>query len=383
MKVLCKREHLRDALGVVNGVIPIKSTRQAIENVYLAATDDALELVGTDLEVAVRYRIGPGPDDAGDEADIKVEDPGAVLIPARIAAEFVRDLSGDTVTLTADETTCTITSGNDRCELVVADTDEFPVVPRFEEEDSLPIQGGILNRLVSRTSFAAAREAGRYAMHGILTLVEDETLRMVATDGRRLAVASAPIEAPSSGGKKGKQSGRRAIVPTKGMQLFGRVIDDPLETVRVHFGENQIGLKTRRAEIFARLLDGEFPRYQAVIPQSSSYVLEADSELFNRKLRLVSNVTASDTRAVKLAFSKGQLDIHARSSGCGEASAQMEIKYKGKAAEIAFNPDYLMDGLKNCESETVQFEFNESTAPGKLCLGEDYFYVVMPITIDT
>ena len=100
-----------------------------------------------------------------------------------------------------------------------------------------------------------------------------------------------------------------------------------------------------------------------MIPQSSAYVLEADSELFNRKLRLVSNVTASDTRAVKLAFSKGQLDIHARSSGCGEASAQMEIKYKGKAAEIAFNPDYLMDGLKNCESDTVQFEFNESTAP--------------------
>jgi len=212
-------------------------------------------------------------------------------------------------------------------------------------------------------------------MHGILTLVEEQSLQMVATDGRRLAIASTPIEASAD-------SKKRAIIPTKGMQLFGRVIDDPLEQIQVHFGENQVGLRTRRAEMFARQIEGEFPRYASVIPSETSNRCEADAELLHKKLRLVSNVTAADTRAVKLAFAKDQMTIEARSATCGQASAEVEIAYKGKSAEIAFNPDYLMDGLKNCERDVVQLDFNDRTAPGKFTLGENYVYVVMPITIE-
>ena len=256
------------------------------------------------------------------------------------------------------------------------DVDEFPVVPRFEPDGAIPMQGGTVTKLVNRTAFATAREPGRYAMHGILTQIEDGVLRMVATDGRRLAYASHPIEANGA-------PHQRAIVPTKGMQLFSRVILDPLENVHVHFSENQIGLRTSRAELFARLIDGDFPRYAAVIPASASNVIEADAELLNKKLRLVSNVAVSETRTVKLTFSKGQLDMIARSTGCGEATAQMDVHFKGKEAVIAFNPDYVMEGLKHHERETVTIEFNERTAPGKFILGEDYFYIVMPITIDT
>jgi DNA polymerase-3 subunit beta len=367
MKVLCQRERLRDGLSVVGSVIPQKSTRPAIENVYLAATDDGLELVGTDLEVAVRYRLGE---------DSKVEEPGTALIPARVAADFVRDLTGETVTLETQDEKCTILAGVDRCELVTADPDEFPVVPRFEAEGALSVQGGTFTRLVARTHFAAAREPGRYAMHGILTQLEDGLLRTVATDGRRLAVASYPIETDGA-------APRRAIVPTKGMQLFARVIQDPLESVSLHFGEAQIGLRTKNAELFARLIDGEFPRYAAVIPTSVENSIEADAELMARKLRLVSNVTASDTKAVKLTFSKGEMNLAARSAGRGNASGQMEVDYKGKAAEIAFNPDYVLDGLKNCETDRVRLEFNEKTSPGKFTLGENYVYIVMPITIYT
>lgn len=351
----------------MNSVIPAKSTRPAIENLYLAARDDALELVGTDLEVAIRYRIAD---------DVKIAEPGTTLIPARVASEFIRDLSGETVSLETRDDHCVIQSGVDRCELVTIDTDEFPVVPRFEEEGSLTLQGGTLARLVGRTAFAAAREAGRYAMHGILTQVEDNSLRLVATDGRRLAITHTAVETNGS-------APRKAIVPTKGMQLFARTIDDPLVNVRLHFGENQIGLETPKAQVFARLIDGEFPRYAAVIPSTTANSVEADAELMNKKLRLVSNVTASDTRAVRLSFTKDQMDIFARSAGYGEASARMEVAYRGEETGIAFNPDYVMDGLKNCEKDVVQLEFNEKTAPGKFTLGENYIYVVMPITVDT
>ncbi len=370
MKVLCERERLREGLTVATSVIPLKSTRPAVENVCLVATDHALELVGTDLDVAVRYRID----------DVKVEEPGTVLVPARVAADFVRDLTGDTVQLRTKGETFLVESGSDRCELTTVDPDEYPVVARFSEDGSVPVLGSTFTRLVSRTSFAAAREQGRYAMHGILTQVEGDTLKMVATDGRRLAVATSAFEADATGAAP---KASRAIVPSKGMQLFCRVIDDPLEQVRIHFGENQFGLKTSKAEVFARLIDGEFPRYTAVIPASTENLVEVETELLIRKLRLVANVTSADTRAVRLSLDKGKMTIFGRSAAMGEATTELDVEFEGKAGDIAFNPDYVIDGLKNCELERVRLEYNEKTSPGKFTLGENYIYIVMPITIDT
>jgi DNA polymerase-3 subunit beta len=366
MKVLCERDRLREALQVVTSVIPVKSTRPAIENVFLAATDDALELVGTDLEVAVRYRI----------EDVKVEDPGTALIPARVAADFVRDLGGETLTLETRGESFHIENGADSCELTTMDPDEFPVVARFPDgSQGLRLLGETFQRLVQRTGFAAAREQGRYAMHGILMQVKDDALEMVATDGRRLAIASSPIEENGA-------AGSRAIVPSKGMQLFCRVIDDPMERISLHFGDNQLGMKTSKAEIFARLIDGEFPRYAAVIPAQTENLVEASAELLGQKLRLVSNVTSADMRAVKLSIEKERLTIYGRSAAAGQATAHMEVDFQGTPSEISFNPDYIVDGLKNCELESVRLEFNERTSPGKFTLGENYIYVVMPITID-
>jgi DNA polymerase III subunit beta len=366
MKILCDREKLREGLAVANNVIPNKSPKPVLSNVCLVATADALELVGTDLDVAVRYRI----------EDVKVIEPGTAVVPARVTLDFVRDLEGETVQLETRANNCTISSGSDSCELVTVEADEFPVVARFDEQGSISLQGGAFTALVTRTSFAAAREQGRYAMHGVLTVIQDGTLKLVATDGRRLAVASTLIEAPQSQPKP-------VIVPTKGMQLFCRAIDDPLDQVRLSFSENQIGLKTRKAEVFARLLDGEFPRYEAVIPGECANSIEADCELLQRKLRLVANVTGEEARAVRLSVKKNQLELFGQSAGRGEARAQMVVEFKGKQAEIAFNPDYVLDGLKNCIGQPVRLEFNEKTSPGKFMLGENYVYVVMPITIDT
>jgi len=366
MKVLCDREKLREGLAIVNNVVPARSTKPVLETVCLVATDDALELVGTDLEVAVRYRID----------DVKVDEPGPALVPARVALDSVRDLSGETVQLETRNDNCLIQGGADTCKLVTMDPDEFPVISRFGEEDTISIQGGTFTRLVNQTAFSAAREPGRYAMHGILTQICDGTLKLVATDGRRLALANAPVDHDGEAGKP-------AIVPTKGMQMFCRVIHDPLDQVRFHLGENQIGMKTRNAEIFARLIDGEYPQYELVVPEATSNTMEADAELLARKLRLVANVTGDEARAVRFQLRKGELELFGHSVGRGEAHAHMEVCYEGGESSIAFNPDYVLDGIKSCDSDTVRLEFNDKTSPGKFTLGESYIYIVMPITIDT
>jgi DNA polymerase-3 subunit beta len=366
MKVLCDREKLREALAVVNSVVPSKTTKAVLTNVCLVASTDALELVGTDLDVAVRYRLSD---------DVKVDETGTLLVPARVALDFVRDLSGETLVIEAGAARCVLRSGEDDCELVMADPEEFPVVPRFEDGGAYTMQAGRFSNLVGKTAFAAAREQGRYAMHGVLAEVEDQNLRLVATDGRRLAVASAPLEAR-------RPLEKPVIVPTKALQLFCRVVRDPLENVQLSFSESQIGFRTSQAEVFARLIDGEFPRYAAVLPREASHRVEADAELFSRKLRLVANVTGDEARAVRLSFQNGQMELFGQSAGRGEAHARMAVEYGGDEAEIAFNPDFVLDGIKNCEGGTLKLEFNERTSPGKFQLGENYVYVVMPITID-
>ena len=366
MKVICDREKLREGLALANNVIPAKSTKPVVENVCLVATDSALELVGTDMEVSLRYCID----------DVKVDDPGTAVIPARVAFDFVRDLSGETITLETKGSTCTSESGADTCELVTVDPDEFPVVARFDGESTITMQGGNFAKLVDQTAFAAAREPGRYAMHGVLAELEADTLRMIATDGRRLALSETPVD----GGKC--KDGAQSIVPTRGMQMFCRAISDPLDQVQLQFGETKVGLKTKNAEVFARLIDGEFPRYAAVIPAETTRRMEADRDLLAKKLRLVANVTGDEARAVKLKMTKNQLEVFGQSAGRGEATAHMEVDYKGDTAEIAFNPDYVIDGLKNCTLDTLSLEFTEHTSPGKFQLGEGYVYVVMPITVD-
>lgn len=380
MKVVCDRELLRDGLAVVNNVVPGKSTKPVLENVCLVATVDALEILGTDLECSVRYRLPVSQVPAGEGGELmptlRVEEPGIAVIPARVALDFVRDLASDEVVLETHEQNCVISGGEDKCELVTLDADEFPVIASFGDAPTLQMLGGAFAKLVNRTSFAAAREGGRYAMNGVLAEFEDGRMKLVATDGRRLAYASAPCE-----GRPIDRT-RPAIVPTKGMQLFCRVIGDPLERVDLSFTENQVGLRTKNAEIFARLLDGEFPKYAAVIPKDATNFVEADSELLQRKLRLVANVTGVEARAVRFKLGKGDLELFGQSVGRGEARARMDVDFKGSSAEIAFNPDFVIEGLRHCEEPVVKLAFNEKTSPGKFQLGEEYIYVVMPITVD-
>lgn len=379
MKVICDREKLREALAVVNNVIPAKSTKPVLENVCLVATVDAIEILGTDLECSVRYRIpvstGGGSGELK-EPVVKVVETGIAVVPSRVTLDFVRDLSGSEVTLSTQEQNCFIQSGEDKCELATVDPDEFPVIPSFGDTPTLSIQGGNLTRLVNRTAFAAAREAGRYAMHGVLAEVEDGMLKLVATDGRRLALSA--VECQS----RPVDRARPAIVPTKALQLFCRVVADPLEQVQLEIGDNQVGMKTKNAEIFARLIDGEFPRYVAVIPRETANFVEADADLLARKLRLVANVTGSEARAVRMRLSPDSLELFGQSVGRGVAHARLDVTFKNSAAEIAFNPDFVLEGLKNCETGNVKLEFNEKVSPGKFTLGENYIYIVMPITVD-
>ncbi len=364
MKVICNRETLRDALSIANQLVPTKTTKPVLENVCLVATDNALEFLATDEEVAMRYTLD----------DVQVGETGVAVIPARIAMEVVRDLSGEMCQIEMIGTRCRISSNLDHCDLVTADPDEFPVIGRFEATQHISIQGGVLAKLISQTSFAAAREPGRYAMHGIQLTLPGDRLQLVATDGRRLAKVSTVVDTQGI-------TTDPLIVPTRGMQLFSRVIADPLDQVHLEFSNDRIGMRTRGAQVFSRVIEGQFPIYDALFPEEHKYEVEVDRDVFGQKLRLAASV--GQEQGVRMELSSGKIGLFVRSISRGEAEASMEAEYQGEDAEIAFRPDFVLEGVKRCESDRLTLSFNGPSSPGEFRLGADYRYVVMPVTIDT
>jgi len=367
MKVLCSREKLREAFSVVGNVVPSKSTKPVLQSVRIEAKKGKVELSATDLEVSVRYRI--------DEAQVEKE--GIVVLPSA-AGDFIRDLGDETVTLLSEGSNCYIQGLSDSCQLVGADPEEFPRIPEFEEKNAVGIPAGEFAEMARRTSFAAAREMGRYAMNGVLLEIGPEVVRMVATDGRRLALAEKGIE-------KGPKVQVTAIVPAKGIQQFLRSLDPSAEEVQVSVTPSQIAIRTGKAQVFVRLLEGEFPKYAAVLPQDCPHGAEFDRAKIQQKLQLVANLTGDDSRSVRWTFQEDSIQLSASAAGRGEAKAELEarVKLKGApSAQVSFNPDYILEGLKASDAETVRLEFADKDKPGKFLLGENYVYVVMPITLE-
>lgn len=367
MKVLCNRDQLREALSVVGNVIPSKSTKPILQSIRIEAKKNKLEISATDLEVAVRYRI--------DEAE--VEKDGVLILPSKLA-DFIRDLGDESVSLVSDGMNCHVKGLSDSCTLVGQNPEEFPKIPEFEEKSAYRVEAQALSQLAKKTAFAAAREMGRYAMNGILTELSAESIRMVATDGRRLAMSDCAIE-------KGPKETSVAIVPSKGMAQFIRCLDPETEHVELSLSNHQIAMKTGRAQVFVRLLEGEFPKYQAVIPKEVPHSAEMDRAKLIQKLQLVANLTGEESRSVRWTFASDKVKLSAEAQGRGEAKAELDAKIKGKGAadtQISFNPDYVLEALKASDAELVRFEFSDKDRPGKFLLGERYIYVAMPITLE-
>jgi len=369
MEVVCERQRLRQTLGLVSHVVPSKTTKPVLQHFRLRAEAGALTIEATDLEVAVRQRM-----DA-----VRIRKDGVCTVLARTLSDFVRDGESEEVSLRLDGTNLAVASGRDSGVLPTGDVDEFPTIPRFGEGEAIEIAGTAWSRMAGRTVFAAAREAGRYAINGVLVEVSGEQLKLVATDGRRLALTFIPLpQAPA---------GRRtAIVPIRGVEQFRRAVDamgDPSSPVTLALGEREFAFRAEATEVFSRVLEGEFPRYEGVVPKDPPNAAEVDRQVFLQRLRCVANFTSEEARGVRLEFGEKNLRFSAKSAGRGEGKSEMEVVLRGRPTEVAFNPDYLRDAVEAAgageETNTFRFEFTDRNSPGKLLFGEDFCYVVMPI----
>jgi DNA polymerase-3 subunit beta len=257
------------------------------------------------------------------------------------------------------------------------DAAEFPEIAGFKDEKYHEVTAGALREMIRRTVFAAARESARYSMTGVLWEFSGEQIRLVATDGRRLAVATSSATNHGAADTKGATH----VVPTKAMGLLERLLQDAAEPVRVVLRPNEALFQTERATLYTRLVEGRYPNYQEVIPKKAATKIPLDVSKFQSAVRQAAIMTDEESKRVIFTFGKGKVTLQADAGESGKSKVELPIDYDGKEIKIAFDANFVTDMLRVLPPDAaLSLELVDSQTPALFRQGADYQYVVMPLT---
>jgi DNA polymerase III subunit beta len=337
MRFTITREKLQEGLAAVSASIPSKTTLPVLANILVETTDRGIRLSGTDLDIAVSTEVS---------ADVEAH--GAVTIPARKLSEIARELLPSPVKIgAAGEQRITLESGRSRFKLLGIPRDEFPTFPTVKFDGSWRARSGDLHELIGHTVFAVSSEESRPILNGVLWELRPEYMRMVATNGHRLAKMELGVNGAGS---------HDLIVPPKALEQVRRLFpaDEELEIAR---GENHLGFRSPITTVYTRLIEGPFPPYEGVIPKDNEKVATADRQALMGALRRMSIVASDQTHRVRLGLNAGMIKFSVQTPDLGEAQDEVAVRYQGDPLDIGFNASYLLEILKNMPTEEVRLTF--------------------------
>ena len=363
MKIICQKSELVRGIQTVQNVISSKTTLPVLSHILMKAENNKLQLCATDLEVGIRSSV---------EAEVVQE--GAVTMPGRTIGDIVKEAPEEKIEILADEKSkVTISCGKSLFRIMGLPKEEFPKLPESGKGKGFDISKKTMKELIKKTSFAISREEARYALNGILFEVGKEEITAVSTDGRRLAKVKKAIA--------GTKTEKQVILPSKAVNEVNRIIEDVEGEVRMAIGENEVTFEMDGIMLMARLVKGDFPDYDKVVPKTYSDRITLDREKFLSGIRRVSLLTSEKSNTIKISLSRDRMVLSASTPELGEASEEMDISYEGEEEILAFNPVYLMDFLRNEACKEIYFEIINPVSPAVLrpVEEENYFYVVMPI----
>ena len=367
MKVRCHREGLLSAFQLASAALPSRDLKPILLNVKAIAAKDRCTLLATDLELGIRL----------DVRGVTVEDPGEALLPASRLLAILRESTDEQISIDADEKSCMVHGQHNEFEMGGENPADFPDVPEFSDEKYHEIASGVLRNMIHRTIFAAAAENPRYALTGVLWELEGDQARLIATDGRRLAVTRG--EAVSHGGHDTK--GQTHVVPTKAMQLLERNLQDPAEKILVTLRTNEVLFKTERAVIYSRLVEGRYPPYKEVYPKKQTIKLPLVVGAFHSAVRQAAIMTDEESKRVIFTFDKKKLTMQAQGAKTGKSKVEFPIEFDSKQIKIAFDPKFVGDMLRVLEAtDDLTLELVDGVTVALFRFGKDYDYIVMPLT---
>jgi DNA polymerase-3 subunit beta len=368
MRVISNREGLLSACQLVSAAIPAREVKPILKNVKAIADDGRCTLMATDMEVGIRL----------DVQGLTIQEPGEAIMPANKLVAILREARDEELEIEADPSACLVRGSSLEFEMPSEDPAQFPDIPTFAEDRYHELPAGVLREMIRRTVFAAASETGRYSMTGVLWELEEGVARLVATDGKRLALMQGPAQGHGGHTTKGQPS----VVPTKAMNLLERNLqDDPEELVRVCLRPNEVLFRTGRSVIYSRLVEGRFPDYRLVLPKKAASKVPLAPEAFQAAVRQAAIMTEEESKRVVFKFAKGKLTLQAQGATAGRSKVELPVEYDGKAVEIAFNAAYLVEMLRILPGDAdLTLELIDSGSPALFRSGGNYSYLVMPLT---
>jgi DNA polymerase-3 subunit beta len=365
MDFTIQKETLANGLQMVQNAITQKSSLPILANILLESKGTELKLTATDLDIGICAVI-----------PVISSVDGAITIPAKKFLDIVKSLPEECELEISvkKNNSVSIKTGKSFFKIMGLPKEDFPALPLFEDKDSITIDQKEIKELLNLTDFATSKEDSRHVLTGVLFAVKGEDINLIATDGRRMAVASKKLKTKTLVNKE-------VIVPLKTVSEVKRLLGEDGE-VKIQFGENQVKFVFPTSFVISRIIEGEFPDYKKVIPARSEVFVEAAKEDLLSAVRRVSIFTDQDSQAIKMIISKEKVNISKKAEYLGEAEEEISAKYTGsEEMKIGFNPKYLMDVLRAINETEIKFELNGSNKPGVIRKGEEYTYVVLPMQL--
>jgi DNA polymerase III subunit beta len=370
LKLTVSRETFLAKLGIAVRGASTRSPIQTLAGVLLKVDESgAAELEATDMELGVRVQL-----------EVSESAAGQAVIPGRLLLDVVRSLPTDQVSLEyrSAQQDVEVVAGPSKFHLRTLPPEDFPKLPEAPGEGTMNVPAGAFVDTIARVARAASRDETRPHLTGVLVTASGTELRMVATDSYRLSVKETALEAPLDGSLE-------ANVPARTLQELSRIASSASsETIGVAALENQVVFSVDGVVLSSRLVEGRFPNYQQLLPESYEHELKVSREELLEVVRRV-GLLAQKNAPLRLRFSEGTLDVSAQTPDVGEASESLPIPFAGEPLEIGFNPEFFREGLESAESDELVLKLISPLRPGLIQSGDEgagFLYLVMPIRLN-
>ena len=363
MKFTVTRSKFLEGLQKVQNVVSTKSTFQILSNVYIKASDNLLWLATTDIDISITCSV-----------EAEIQDAGSTTLPVRRLTSIVRELPEGEITFDInDDDHATVQCASSFFKILGLPVADFPLPPKAGEDFSFVMEQSALKEMLAKTSYAASLDETRRALNGVLFSFKDNKLSLVATDGRRLALIEHEVDFPA-------EKAVDFILPSKAVNELKSILSEK-GSLKINAQKNQAIFEFDTTTFTSKLVDAVYPNYRQVIPASCEQRIALPREDLISAIRRVLLITSDKSSSARFAFGNNQLCITSNAPEVGEARETLPIKYGGNEIAIMFNPEYVMDPIRNLDNDEVFIELTDSQAPALFKCDLPFLYVLMPLRV--
>ena len=372
MELVVRKNELLRELQLFQGIVERKNTIPILANVLIETKGNEMRMLATDLEVALRSKC-----------EAAVTKAGSLTLPAKKLYEIVKALPETDVRIQEDKNGVKVSADKFDSRMQTLPREDFPTLPEATGTGRASRPREALREMVAKTQFAITGEDTRYFLNGALFVLRSDSMSLVATDGHRLALVTVKREPNDAAINAGEEV--KVILPKKTLLELGKLLSESEGDITYERGENHLFFQVGGRKLISRMIDGQFPAYERVIPKGNDKHIEFERERLTNAVKRVALLSNERSRAVKFEIDKGKVEVTSSSSEFGEAREQLAVDYTGGAMAISFNAQYVLDFLNVVETDIVSLSLKDEVSQAVMkpvgAQGYDYTYVIMPMRI--